>query len=113
MSKADHDNKILLSPEYVRLMSNSANRQEEKLKEIEKELNRTTIEGKNNILLVMGDDGKWINTDKWAYKIHIGDLLKNRDSLVENMMQWEYVLSQLMLGNQGKGERLYIGEVKE
>lgn len=25
----------------------------------------------------------------------------------------EYVLSQLMLGNQGKGERLYIEEVKE
>lgn len=113
MSKADHDNKILLPPEYVRLMSNSANRQEEKLKEIEKELNRTTIEGKNNILKVMGDDGKWIYTDKWEYKIHIGDLLKSRDSLVENMMYWEYVLSQLMLGNQGKGERLYIGEVKE
>ena len=112
MSKADHDNKILLSPEYVRLMSNSANRQEEKLKEIEKELNRTTIEGKNNILLVMGDDGKWIYTDKWEYKIHIDDLLKSRDSLVENMMYWEYVLSQLMLGNQGKGERLYIGEVE-
>ena len=112
MSKADHNNKILLTPEYARLISRLINRQE-KLKEIEKELNRTTIEGKNNILLVMGDDGKWINTDKWAYKIHIGNLLKNRDSLVENMMQWEYVLSQLMLGNQGKGERLYIGEVKE
>ncbi len=111
MSKADHDNKILLTPEYARLISRSINRQEE-LKEIEKELNRTTIEGKNNILLVMGDDGKWIYTDKWAYKIHIGNLLKNRDSLVENMMQWEYVLSQLMLGNQGKGERLYIGEVE-
>ena len=112
MSKADYNNKILLTPEYARLISSSINRQE-KLKEIEKELNRTTIEGKNNILLVMGDDGKWINTDKWAYKIHIGDLLKNRDSLVENMMYCEYVLSQLMLGNQGKGERLYIGEVKE